>query len=59
MAPEFVHTQALCAPGLLQRLQCDIKADLLAELEAIGHRASDVGHAHQYAIDDTFLDPLC
>ena len=24
-----------------------------------GHRASDVGHAHQYAIDDTLLDPLC
>jgi len=59
VAAEFVHTQALGAPGFLQCLQCDIKADLLAELEAIGRRASDADQAQQIAIDDTFLDPLC
>ena len=40
------------------RINRDIEADLVAELEAVGHGASDGGHAHGHAVDLVFFNPI-
>jgi hypothetical protein len=55
---QFGHGDLAAAPGIFQRLQRHVQADLVAELEAVGHRLGGAVDADGCAVVGHGLDAV-
>src|SRR6266516_8064314 len=58
ISPQFVHGAPLGAPAVAERFQGDVRANLPAVLEAVGHRLGRVVNADRHAVDVVLFNPL-
>lgn len=54
--PEPVHRQLTLSPSVLERFDGHVQTDLVAELEAVGHRLFGIEDRHVHAVDRAVRD---
>lgn len=54
--PEPIHRQLTLSPSVLERFDGHVQTDLVAKLEAVGHRLFGIEDRHLHAIDRSVCD---